>query len=118
MFKRVSLAFLTSAGCLIGGSHQAIAVEPAAPFAEPSVIYADQPAQRPEPIRTAYAERAAMGGGFIEFLFSDGPPQGSRYQQPAYQPSYQQQPGYDARRPMRPQGEPQQVMRRQDESIE
>src|SRR3954453_20062577 len=118
-FKRVSLAFLTGAGCLVGGSHQAVAVEAAAPFAEPSVIYADQPAQRPEPIRTAYAERSSMGGGFIEFLFSDGPPQGSRYQQqPAYQPSYQQQPGYEARRPMPPQAEPQQVMRRQDESIE
>ena len=118
MFKRISLAFLTGAGCLAGGSHQAVAVEAAAPFAEPSVIYADQPPQRPAPIQTAYAERAGMGGGFIEFLFSDGPPQASRNQQPAYQPSYQPQPGYEARRPMLPAAEPQQVMRRQDESIE
>src|SRR3954468_3622822 len=94
MFKKISLAFLAGAGCLGNGYHQALAVEAAAPFAEPTVIYADQPAQRPEPIRTAYAERSTMGGGFIEFLFSDGQPQGSRYQQ---QPSYQQQPGYEQR---------------------
>ena len=29
----------------------------------------------------ASAERSNMGGGFIEFLFGDGPPQGGRYQQ-------------------------------------
>jgi lipoprotein-anchoring transpeptidase ErfK/SrfK len=114
LLKRMSLAFLTGAGCLVGGSHQAVAVEAAALFAEPGMTRADQTAQRPEPMRIAYAERASMGGGFIEFLFSDGPQQGSRYQQPAYQ----QQPGYEARRPMLQPGDPQQVMGRQDESIE
>jgi lipoprotein-anchoring transpeptidase ErfK/SrfK len=112
MFKKTSLAFLASASCLGAGLHQARAIEAAAPFAEPTVIYADPPAQRPEPMRMAYAERSSMGGGFIEFLFSDGQSQGSpRYQQ---QPSYQQEPGYDPRRPM----EPQRAMRQQEESIE
>ena len=46
-------------------------------------------------MRTAYAERSNMGGGFIEFLFGDGPGQGERYQQ---QPAYQQQPSYERRR--------------------
>jgi lipoprotein-anchoring transpeptidase ErfK/SrfK len=82
----MSLALLASASCL--GLHQANAVEAAA-IPEPTVIYADQSAQRP--VRTAYAERSSMGGGFIEFLFGDGPNQGGRYQQ---QPVYQQQPSY------------------------
>jgi lipoprotein-anchoring transpeptidase ErfK/SrfK len=120
MFKKTSLAFLASASCLGAGLHQARAIEAAAPFAEPTVIYADPPVRRPEPMRTAYAERSSMGGGFIEFLFSDGQSQGSpRYQQqPSYQqqqqPYYQQEPGYDPRRPM----EPQRAMRQPEESIE
>jgi lipoprotein-anchoring transpeptidase ErfK/SrfK len=46
-----------------------------------------------------------MGGGFIEFLFGDGPSQGERYQQqPAYpRPLYQQQPQYQPQGPMLPQ---------------
>ena len=50
----------------------------------------------------AAAERANMGGGFIEFLFGDAP-QGGRYQQ---QDMYQQQPdvGFDGRR--MPQSDP------------
>src|SRR5664279_2672732 len=71
MFKRMSLALLASASCLGAGLHQAQAVEAAA-VGEPSVIYADQAAPPPAPVRLAYAERA-MGGGFIEFLFGDGP---------------------------------------------
>jgi lipoprotein-anchoring transpeptidase ErfK/SrfK len=91
MFKRLSLALLASVSCL--GLQQANAIEAAA-ISEPTVIYADQSAQRPVPVRTAYAERSSMGGGFIEFLFGDGQNQGGRYQQqPAYQqPSYQPQP--------------------------
>ena len=100
MFKRMSLALLASASCL--GLHQAKAIEAAA-IPEPTVIYAE-PAQRPVPVRTAYAERSNMGGGFIEFLFGDGPTQGQRYQQqPAYQqPAYQQQPSYQPRGPLLP----------------
>jgi lipoprotein-anchoring transpeptidase ErfK/SrfK len=105
MFKRMSLALLAGASCLSVGLHQAAAIE-AAPLPEPTVIYADQPAQRPfAPVRTAYAERSNMGGGFIEFLFGDGQNQGERYQQ---QPTYQQQPSYQSQSPLPPQVEPQQ----------
>jgi lipoprotein-anchoring transpeptidase ErfK/SrfK len=62
------------------------------------VIYA-QPA--PAPVRTASAQRAAMGGGFIEFLFSDGPSQPSHYEP---RPSTQQRPGYEQRPNYAPQG--------------
>jgi lipoprotein-anchoring transpeptidase ErfK/SrfK len=108
MFKKMSLAFLTSASCLGAGLHHAAAIE-AASLAEPTVIYADQSAQRPAaPIRVAaYAERPNMGGGFIEFLFGDGQNQGGRYQQ---QPAYQQQPSYQS--PALPM-EPQQPMRQE-----
>jgi lipoprotein-anchoring transpeptidase ErfK/SrfK len=103
MFKRMSLALLAGASCL--GSHQASAIE-ATPLAEPTVIYAGPPAQRP--VRTASAERG-MGGGFIEFLFGDGPAQGGRYpQQPAYQP----QPSYEQTL----QTPPQPTLRQQDEA--
>jgi lipoprotein-anchoring transpeptidase ErfK/SrfK len=97
MFKRLSLALLASVSCL--GLQQANAIEAAA-TPEPAVIYADQPAQRP--LRTAYAERSNMGGGFIEFLFGDGPNQGGRYQQ---QPAYQQQPSYQPQPLLSPQQE-------------
>ena len=94
MFRKMSLALLAGVSCL-GFSDSALAID-ASPLPEPTVIYARSPAQ-PAPVRTAYAERSQMGGGFIEFLFGDGPQQGGRYQQqPAYQPQpdYQQQPGY------------------------
>jgi lipoprotein-anchoring transpeptidase ErfK/SrfK len=97
MFKTMSVALLAGASCLCLGPGQAAAIE-ARPTAEPSVIYADQPAA--PPLRTASAERASMGGGFIEFLFGDGPAPGGRYQQ---QPAYQQQPGYPQPAPMTPQ---------------
>ncbi|SHL18352.1 Lipoprotein-anchoring transpeptidase ErfK/SrfK [Bradyrhizobium lablabi] len=112
MLKRISLALLAGASCLGGGLHHAAAFE-AAPPAEPNVIYADQNMQRPvAPVRTAYAERSNMGGGFIEFLFGDGPGQGDRYQQ---QPAYQTQPSYDPRRPLLP---PQQTMRQGEEQVD
>jgi lipoprotein-anchoring transpeptidase ErfK/SrfK len=114
MFKRVSLALLAGASCLATGVHQATAIE-AAPSAEPTVIYADQGARRASaPVRTAYAERSNMGGGFIEFLFGDGQPQGGRYQQ---QPAYQTQPSYDQRRLLPPM-EPQQTIRLQEDASE
>jgi lipoprotein-anchoring transpeptidase ErfK/SrfK len=113
MLKTMSLALLASASCLVAPIPQAAAIE-AGLAAEPTVIYADQGAQPPAaPLRTAYAERGGMGGGFIEFLFGDGPPQG-RYQQ---QPAYQAQPSYDPRRPLLP---PlgQQSMRQQEDVSE
>src|SRR6478735_5031120 len=87
MFRKMSLALLAGASCLVFAD-QAAAID-ASPLAEPTVIYANQPA----PVRTAYAERSQMGGGFIEFLFGDERQQGGRYQR---QPVYQQQPGYGA----------------------
>ena len=115
MLKTMSLALLAGASCLAAGLSKAAAIETAA-VAEPTVIYADQGVQRPvAPVRTAYAERSNMGGGFLEFLFGDAPPQGGRYQQ---QPAYQQQPSYDPRRPLLPQTEPQQVLRQPEDAGE
>jgi lipoprotein-anchoring transpeptidase ErfK/SrfK len=109
MFKKISLAFLAGACWLGAGLDQALAIDAAAPFTEPVVIYADQPAQRPAPVRTALAERSSLGGGFIEFLFGDGQPQQSRAAQ---------QPGYEPRRSLLPPMQPQQAMRQQEETIE
>ena len=105
--KKMSLALLASASFLVAGPHQALAID-AAPLPEPTIVYANQPAP-PAPVRMASAERSNMGGGFIEFLFGDGAPQGERYQQ---QPTYQQQP-YEPRQPLL---QPQQSMRKQDEA--
>ena len=105
MFRKMTLALLGGAASLVGGIHQAAAID-AAP--EPGVIYGRQAA----PMRIASAERSNMGGGFIQFLFGDQQSQGGRYQQaPGYQqqPVYQQQPSYDPRRPLFPQGEMQQA---------
>jgi lipoprotein-anchoring transpeptidase ErfK/SrfK len=113
MFKTMSLALLAGASCLCAGLQQAAAIE-LAPLPEPTVVYADQPAQRqPAPVRTAYAERSSMGGGFIEFLFGEGPSQGYRQQ-----PAYQQQPSYEPRRPLLPQFEPQQSLRPEEDTNE
>ena len=116
MSNRMYLALLAGASFLDAGLHQAVAID-AAPLPEPTVIYADQPAQHPQaPVRMASADQSNLGGGFIQFLFGDAPPQGDRYrQQPGYQqqPSYQQQ-SYPSQRPMMLQGEPQQTMRQQD----
>jgi lipoprotein-anchoring transpeptidase ErfK/SrfK len=101
----MSVALLAGASCLVTGLDQAAAIE-TAPRPERTLFYAGQPVQRPAaPVRTAYAGRSNMGGGFIEFLFGNTQSQGGRYQQ---QP-YQQQPSYD-QRPLLP-VEPQQVMR-------
>ncbi len=106
MFKTMSLPLLAGA-CLGAGLHSAAAIE-LAPLSGPNVIYADQSVQRAAaPVRTAYAERSNMGGGFIEFLFGDGPAQGERYQQ---------QPSYEQRHPLLPQIEPQQTLRQQEDA--
>jgi lipoprotein-anchoring transpeptidase ErfK/SrfK len=109
MFKSMSLALLAGASCLSVGLPRAAAVE-AAPAAEPTVIYADQPEQRAAaPLRVASAEHSNMGGGFIEFLFGDE--QNQNYQQ---QPAYQQQPSYEPRRQLLPQADPQQAIPQQE----
>src|SRR5215469_3037313 len=85
MFKNFTLALLGSASCLCAGIQQAAANDGAAP-PEPRVIYARDPAP-PAPVRVA---SNSMGGGFIQFLFGDGP-RSQRYQPDG---AYQQQPGY------------------------
>jgi lipoprotein-anchoring transpeptidase ErfK/SrfK len=97
MFKKFSVAFLVSASCFGAGVHQATAFDAATQYAEPRVLYAERPA--PMPQRTAYAERSSMGGGFIQFLFDDGPSQGQRIQPQPYQP----QRSYEPRRMLLPQ---------------
>jgi lipoprotein-anchoring transpeptidase ErfK/SrfK len=109
MFKKISLALLAGASSLGAGIEQANAID-AAEFAQPGVIYASPSA--PAPMRTASAERSNMGGGFIEFLFGDGP-QSHRYQQA---PVYQQQPSYDQPRLLLPQTEPQ--SQQQDQAVD
>jgi lipoprotein-anchoring transpeptidase ErfK/SrfK len=112
----MSLALLAGASCLSIGLPRAAAVEAAAPSSEPTVIYAGQPEQRvAAPTRMASNDRSNMGGGFIEFLFGDGPGQG--YPQPAYQqqPTYQQQqPSYQPRGALLPQADPQQSILQQE----
>jgi lipoprotein-anchoring transpeptidase ErfK/SrfK len=115
MFKTMIFALVAGVTCLGGGLHQARCMEAAA-ASEPSVIYADRSEEgAAAPVRMASAARSNMGGGFIEFLFGDGPPQGGRYQQ---QPAYQQQPSYQQRAPMLPTMIPQQVMRQQEDVSE
>jgi len=111
MFKHVCLALLAGAACL-AATHQAAAFDTAPP---PAVISADQPApQAAAPVRTAYAERSNMGGGFIEFLFGEGQNQDGRS---ASQPENRQP--YEARRPQSlPQTEPRQDLHLQDETNE
>ena len=101
MFKTMFLALLAGASCLGAGLHQAAAIEVEVVPGRPRVVYADPTMQRSAAsMQEAYAERSAMGGGFIEFLFGDGPDRGERYQQ---QPGYRQQP-YEQQRlmPMAP----------------
>jgi lipoprotein-anchoring transpeptidase ErfK/SrfK len=110
MSKKMSFAFLAGASFLIvANPHLALAID-AAPT-DQVVIYSYQPPQA-APVRTAYAERSNMGGGFIEFLFGDGPSQGERYQR---QPMYQPQPAYGSQRSLLPPMDPQQQMREQQE---
>jgi len=114
MFKSMSIAFL--AGAFLGaGLSQAAALE-ASLVTGPGVIYADPTGQRPvAPMRTAYAERSNLGGGFIEFLFGDAAPRAGRYQQ---QPDYQQQPSYEPPRSLLPLFEPQQTLRQQEDAVD
>jgi lipoprotein-anchoring transpeptidase ErfK/SrfK len=81
----MSLALLAGASLLIAAPGNALAI--------------DGPPPAPEPERTAYVQRANMGGGFIEFLFGDNPQQNYQREQ-----IYQQQPdyGYGGRRALPP----------------
>lgn len=113
MFKKMIFALLAGASYLGGGLHPANCMEAPA-ILEPNVIYADRSAEQAPLVRTAAAERPNMGGGFIEFLFGDRPPQGGRYQQ---QPAYQQ-PSYQRRSPGLSAVPPQQIIRQQEDARE
>ena len=104
MFRKIPLALLAGAATLVS-IHTASAIEASVP-AEPRAAYADQTPPQPAPVRVASAERSGMGGGFIEFLFSDG--QSGRRPPP--------QPAYDPRRALLPPMDPQQSMRPQYEA--
>jgi lipoprotein-anchoring transpeptidase ErfK/SrfK len=100
MFRKLSAALLASASFLCARIDSAAAFDASVP--EPTVIYANQA----PPVRTAYAERSNMGGGFIEFLFGGAADRGQPYpqdgvyqQQPSY---YQQQPSYGSQRMLPP----------------
>src|SRR5271170_4870373 len=111
MSRKISLALLAGASCLFAAPSPAAAFEATA---EPTVVYADQPAPpQPAPARPLYAERSNMGGGFIQFLFGEGQNQGERYQQ---QPSYQQQSSYQYRGPLLPQSQSQHMQPQQQDA--
>ncbi len=91
MLKRFTLALLASASFL--SADPSFALDAAVPAG--TVIQSTSPG----PVRTAYAERSNLGGGFIEFLFGDGP-RSQRYQPQSPQaPAYQQQPAYSPQQP-------------------
>ena len=107
MSRNLSLALLAGASLLSLGIDRAAAFD----GDRPDVVYANDP--QATAARSAYADRSSMGGGFIQFLFGDGP-QSQRYypQEPAYQqqpsyPVYQQEPSsYAPQGGMVPQGAP------------
>jgi lipoprotein-anchoring transpeptidase ErfK/SrfK len=94
MLRTMSLALLAGASLLSCANDRAAAMDAAA-IPEPGVIYAGQP-QPAAPARTVYADRSAMGGGFIQFLLGDGPQSERTPQQPRYQP----QPSYEPQQPL------------------
>nr|CAE26588.1 ErfK/YbiS/YcfS/YnhG [Rhodopseudomonas palustris CGA009] len=109
MFNKTTLALLTSVSCLTAGYHPAVAYEFSS-GPQPTVVYAEPQPAPPARVRTAYADRPNMGGGFIEFLFSDGaPPPSSRY--------YQREPAYEQRREYIAPTAPQ-LMQEQEAAIE
>ncbi|ABD06549.1 ErfK/YbiS/YcfS/YnhG [Rhodopseudomonas palustris HaA2] len=101
MFRKTTLALLTSVSCVAAGLPQAAAYEtPPAP--EPAVIYGARQAPQPVPVRTVSAQRSNMGGGFIEFLFSDGGerPNSGYYEQPSDDQQRRYLPPMDPQAPM------------------
>src|ERR1700749_62654 len=86
MSRYATLALLAGASFLSASLDQAAAMDGGAP--EPTVVYANDP--QATAVRTASADNSSMGGGFIQFLFGEGP------QKQAYrQQMYQQQPSYN-----------------------
>jgi lipoprotein-anchoring transpeptidase ErfK/SrfK len=115
MLKKATLAFLTGVSCL-GAGMPLVAARDLGPVGpESGVIYAAPP---PAPVRVASAQRSNMGGGFIEFLFSDGPAQPGYAPQPYPQPPGYEPRGYDPRQRMLVPTEPQQSIRQPEEAID
>jgi lipoprotein-anchoring transpeptidase ErfK/SrfK len=110
MSRHVTLALLAGASFLSIGINKAAAFDGAP--SDPTVIYANDP--QATAARTAYAERSNMGGGFIQFLFGDGPRSERYYQQ---EQIYQQQPSYSAPQRSLPPGQ-QQPMMQQEQAAE
>ena len=86
---------------LAGASFLGIGIDSAAAFdgGRPEMVYANDPQMTA--VRPTYADRSNMGGGFIQFLFGDGPQSQRYYQEQGYQqqpsyPVYQQEPSYYA----------------------
>jgi lipoprotein-anchoring transpeptidase ErfK/SrfK len=98
MSRKLTLALLCSVSFLSLGVDRALAFDGA--MQEPRVIYGNDP--QATSVRSSYAGRSNMGGGFIQFMFGDGP-QAQRYQQE----QYQQQPSYYVPQQTLPMGEPQ-----------
>src|SRR4051794_16657229 len=95
MFRKIPLALVAGASTFIS-LHSASPIEASSPI-DPRVVYGDQMPPPAAAVRTASARRSGMGGGFIEFLFSDG--QSGRRPPP--------QPSYDPRRALLPPMDPQ-----------
>lgn len=113
MFRKLNCAFLASASFVAVYATPAAAIDAVTPYAQPEVIYA-APAQRQAPQRVASAQRGGnMGGGFIQFLFSDGA-QGSNYQS-APDGQYSYEPRRRMLAPMEPE---QRAAYQRDESID
>jgi lipoprotein-anchoring transpeptidase ErfK/SrfK len=112
MLKSISSALLVGA-CMYSTTINPAAAIDAGGFQQPTVLYSGPPPAAPNapPQRTAYVERSRMGGGFIEFLFGDGPGRG-----PRDLPVYQQQPSiYEPQRGGMP---PQQLTPEQEEAYD
>ncbi|MCX7322805.1 MAG: L,D-transpeptidase [Hyphomicrobiales bacterium] len=102
MFRHLTCALLASASFVVINVSPAAAIDAVTPYAQPEVIYA-APLQRSVPQRMATNQRANMGGGFIEFLFSDGA-QGSGYGAPTPDVGYSYEPRRRMLPPMEPDG--------------
>jgi lipoprotein-anchoring transpeptidase ErfK/SrfK len=110
MFKKMSVTLLCSACTSIAGANSASAFDNSMRNDPPVVYY--RPNARQAPARVA----SNMGGGFIEFMFGDGPGRGPAYA--PQQPIYQQQPGYYDPRSLPPMGEPQMQETYEQEGID
>ena len=106
MSRHLTLALLAGASFLSIGGDRAAAFDGAAQ--QPAVIYANDP--QVTSVRSAYADRSNMGGGFIQFLFGEGP-QSRRYDQ--QRPIYEQQPSYYVPQPAMGLAQPQPMLQEQ-----